>query len=81
MPNLVPHWMASWLPWWPAMGPGMRAALRWGSEHSGLPVIVVAGIALVVSWRIFKRTVRFAVEVVIAVGLLLCATRLGWIAW
>jgi hypothetical protein len=81
MPHLDPQWMAPWVPWWPAVGPSMRAALRWGSEHSGLPVILVAAIALVASWRIFKRTVRFAVEVVIAVALLLCAARLGWIAW
>jgi hypothetical protein len=59
----------------------MRAVLRWGSEHSGLPVIVVAAIALVVSWRLFKRSLRFVIEVVIAAALLLFATRLGWIAW
>jgi hypothetical protein len=64
-----------------AWGPSLRAALRWGSEHSGLPVILVAAIALVASWRVFKRTVRFVVEVVLAVALLLVATRLGWITW
>lgn len=56
-------------------------ALRWGAQHSGLPLIVVAAIALVVSWRIFRRSLRFAVEVVIAVALLLVATRIGWIRW
>ena len=59
----------------------LGAALRWGSLHTGLPVILVAAIALVVSWRIFRRSVRFAVEVTIAVALLLVATHIGWIHW
>jgi hypothetical protein len=67
-----PRWM---------MHGGLGAALRWGSQHTGLPVILVAAIALVVSWRIFKRTLRFTIEVVVAVALLLVATRLGWITW
>lgn len=67
---------------WPSLfGPSIRLALAWASRHSGLPVIVVAAIAVVVSWRIFKRTMRFTVEVVAVVVLLLLATRLGWIAW
>jgi hypothetical protein len=60
---------------------GLRAALRWGAQHSGLPVVVVAAIALVVSWHAFRRALRLAVEVVLAVAALLVATRLGWIAW
>jgi hypothetical protein len=59
----------------------LGAALRWGSQHTGLPIIVVAAIVLVVSWRIFRRSVRFVVEVTIAVALLLFATRFGWIHW
>jgi hypothetical protein len=78
MPPIDP---AHVLAWGPAVGPSLRAALRWGSQHSGLPVILVAAIALVVSWRLFKRTVRFVVQVVVAVALLLVATRLGWITW
>jgi hypothetical protein len=73
-----PRWL---LPLAPTASAGLRAALRWGSEHTGLPVIVVAAIALVVSWRIFRRSLRFAVEVTIAVALLLVATRIGWIRW
>jgi hypothetical protein len=69
------------LPWPPALGQGMRAALRWGAGHTGLPVVVFAGIAIVLSWHLFRRTLRLAVEVVIAVAVLLVATRLGWIAW
>jgi hypothetical protein len=78
MPAIDP---AHVLVWGPAVGPTLRATVRWASQHSGLPVILVAAIALVVSWGIFKRTVRFAIEVVVAVALLLVATRLGWITW
>jgi hypothetical protein len=59
----------------------MRAALRWGSQHTGLPVILLAAIALVASWRAFRRSLRFVVEVVVAVALLVFATRIGWITW
>ncbi|HEY8039176.1 MAG TPA: hypothetical protein VIF15_05250 [Polyangiaceae bacterium] len=69
------------LAWAPGVGPGLRAALRWGANHTGLPVILVAAIAVVVSFRIFRRTLRFAIEVVLAVALLAAASRLGWISW
>jgi hypothetical protein len=59
----------------------LGATLRWGAEHTGLPVVLVAAIALVVSWRIFRRSLRFVVEVTIAVALLLVATHIGWIHW
>lgn len=59
----------------------LGVALRWGAQHSGLPVILVAAIVLVVSWRVFRRSLRFVVEVTIAVALLLVATRIGWIHW
>jgi hypothetical protein len=77
-PVLDPQRMVSWLI--PA-GHGLRDALRWGSHHSGLPVVVVAALALVVSWHLARRAARLAVEVTIATALLLVATRLGWIAW
>jgi hypothetical protein len=72
MPLVDPHWL---------LHGGLGAALRWGAQHTGLPVILVAAIALVGSWRLFKRTLRFTIEVVVAVALLLVATRLGWITW
>jgi hypothetical protein len=59
----------------------MHAALAWASQHTGMPAILVAAIAIVVSWRLFKRSVRFAVEVVAVVAILLVATRLGWLTW
>jgi hypothetical protein len=66
---------------WPDLSHGLRDALRWGAHHTGLPVVLFAAIALVASWHVFRRTLRFAVQVVIAVAALLLATRLGWIAW
>jgi hypothetical protein len=77
-PALDPSRMLAWAS---PLGPAMRASLGWASQHTGLPVILVAAIAVVVSWRVFKRSVRFAVEVVAVVALLLVATRLGWITW
>jgi hypothetical protein len=78
LPALDPRRLLAWAP---ALGPGLRAALRWGSHHTGLPVILVAAIAAVVSWRTLKRSVRFVVEVVLAVAALAFATRFGWIRW
>jgi hypothetical protein len=78
LPAIDPHGMASWLPF---VGDSVRSAVRWGSEHTGLPVILVAAITMVVSFRMFKRSVRFAVEVVVCVALLAFATKLGWIHW
>ena len=73
-----PHRILAWVP---GAGHGMRAALRWGAQHTGLPVVLFSAIALVASWHLFRRTFRFALEVVLAVALLLVATHLGWIAW
>ncbi|HEX3343389.1 MAG TPA: hypothetical protein VHS09_02400 [Polyangiaceae bacterium] len=69
------------LAWAPAAGEPLRAALRWGSGHTGLPVMLVAAIAIVVAWRTFKRTLRFVVQVVLCVAALAVATRFGWITW
>ena len=60
---------------------GSRFALRWCAHHTGVPVIIVAAIALVISVRLAKRWARFAVEVAVALGILLVATRLGWVQW
>jgi hypothetical protein len=64
-----------------ALAGGLRAALRWGAAHSGLPVVIVAALAVVVSWRLAKRSARLAVEVTVVTVMLLMATRLGWISW
>jgi hypothetical protein len=60
---------------------GLRHALAWGAEHTGLPVIVVAAIALVVAFRLAKRTAHFAIELAVAVTLLFVASKMGWIRW
>jgi hypothetical protein len=63
--------------WLPALGPG----LRWAAQHTGLPVLLVAAIALVVSFRLVKKSVRLLVEVAVATALLVAAMRLGWVRW
>jgi hypothetical protein len=78
--RLVDSWeRAVVLPLWAAAG--IRAGLRWAAEHTGLPVIVVAGFALVTSWRVFKHTLRFLIEVALASALLFLATRFGLLRW
>jgi hypothetical protein len=62
-------------------GPGLRSTLRWGAAHTGLPVVIVAAVALVVSLRLARRWARFVVEVAVAAGVLVAATRFGWIRW
>ncbi|CAN5326151.1 hypothetical protein BH09MYX1_BH09MYX1_41390 [soil metagenome] len=56
-----------------------RMAVRYSSDHSGVPAVVVASVALVASWRMFKRTLRFAVELAIAMTVVITATELGWL--
>ena len=62
-------------------GSGLRHALTWGAEHTGLPVILVAAVTLVVAFRLAKRTVHFAIELAFAVTLLFVASKMGWIRW
>jgi hypothetical protein len=44
-------------------------------------MVLVAAIAVVLSWRLIKRTLRLAVEVLIALAFLVAATRMGWLTW
>ncbi|MGA3121114.1 MAG: hypothetical protein ABSF69_10135 [Polyangiaceae bacterium] len=66
------------LAWLPAGGHAIRAALRWVAHHTGLPTILVAAFALVASWRLVKWSSRLAVEVALALALLLVASHFGW---
>ena len=59
----------------------LTAALQVVSRHTGIPVVVVAGLALVLSYRMLRRGARLAFEVAVVVVALLAATRLGWIHW
>jgi hypothetical protein len=70
VPTLFEHW-----------GYGTRYVLRWCAHHTGVPVVIVAAVALVISIRLVRRWARFAVEVALALGLLLVASRLGWVQW
>jgi hypothetical protein len=70
--------------WGPALRRGaeiLRVALRWTSQHTGLPVMLVAAIVMVVSVRVLRRSARWAIEVVAVLLVLAYMTRLGWIAW
>ncbi len=58
-----------------------KHALRWTAGRTGLPAIVVAALAIVVAWRVAKRTWHIVFELALAVAALLVAARLGWIRW
>ncbi len=61
--------------------PSVREGLHWIAHHSGVPVVLVAAVAIVVSWRVFKKVAGLAIEVAIVLVLLLIATKAGWISW
>ena len=61
--------------------PSVREGLHWIAGHTGVPVIIVAAVAIVVSWRVFKKVVGLVIEVVVVLALLLIATKVGWISW
>jgi hypothetical protein len=67
--------------WWGAATGNLRTLLRFVAHHTGLPVVVVAAVALVLSWRAVRQSTRFAFEVLVALAMLVAATRLGWIRW
>jgi hypothetical protein len=60
---------------------GLTAALAAVSSHTGIPVVIVAAFALVVSYRVMRRGARLALQVGVVGALLLLATKLGWIHW
>lgn len=64
-----------------SLAPVAKAALRYASIHTGLPALVVAAIAIVVGYKILKRTARFAAEVTVITLALAAATEAGWLRW
>jgi hypothetical protein len=62
-----------------AGGPWVKAGLNQVAAHTGIPVVVVAAIGLVMSYRLAKRSLRFIVEVGFAIVLVVTLTELGWI--
>jgi hypothetical protein len=80
-----PSWMLSVEAWARPLAAAsvawLRHALRWASDHTGLPVVVVAALAIVLGWRVARRTWHIALELGLALAVLLLATKLGWIRW
>ena len=72
---------APWLAWFRMLGKSFRGVLGWASEHTGLPVVIVAAVALVASWHLFKRSLGFAIEVAVTATLLLALAKLGLLSW
>ncbi len=72
----LPPWGAAWLH---LAGTAVGRALYAVARHTGIPITVVAAVALVVSFRVARRASRFALEVALAVALVVAATRAGWL--
>ena len=76
-----PH-LSSWIT--AALGAGggsVRHLLRWVSRHSGIPVVLVAAIGIVISFRIVRKMARLVFEVTVAAVVLFAVSKLGWITW
>ena len=59
----------------------VKTWLHWVAVHTGVPALVVAAIAIVVGYKILKRTARFAMEVLVVTAALAAATEAGWLRW
>ena len=75
------HLPASLQAAWHCIAGFFKAGVRYGAEPTGVPGGAVAAVLLVVSLRLFKRALRFAVELAAAIALLLLATQMGWISF
>jgi hypothetical protein len=74
-----PH-LSSWIT--AAAGGGtIRHLLRVASRHTGIPVVVVAAIGIVISYRIVRKMARLVFEVTVAAAVLFAVSKLGWITW
>ena len=58
-----------------------RHALEWTSAHSGIPIVIVAAAAIVISWAIVKKTTRLFIQIAVVAFLLALLTKLGFISW
>jgi thiamine transporter ThiT len=72
----LPPWATAWIQF--AGGSAVRA-LRSIAGHTGIPISIVAALALVLSFRIARRAANLVIEVALAVALVLAATRAGWL--
>jgi hypothetical protein len=64
----------------PARG-SWKTVVRFLSQHSGIPALLVAAILVVVGFRLLRKSARFFAEVVLVTAALFAATQLGWIRW
>jgi hypothetical protein len=82
---MLPNWAAHLLDLARPLANGALSwgvhALRWVSEHTGLPGVVVAALGLVLAWRVASRAWHVIFELALAFVLLFAATRFGWIRW
>ncbi len=62
---------------WAASGKWLVAL----SHHTGIPVLLLAAGALVLSYRLARKASRLALELVVALTVVVAATKLGWIRW
>lgn len=58
-----------------------KTGVRYLSQHSGVPALLVAAVLLVVGFRLLKKSARFFAEVAVVTAALFAATQLGWIRW
>ncbi len=63
------------------VGQVLKHAIVALSHHTGIPVVIVAAAALVVSWRLARKAGRLAVELAVAAAAVGLATKMGWIVW
>ena len=58
-----------------------RQALHWMTQHTGIPIVIVAAAVIVLSWRLAKKVFGLIVQIAFVSVLLFLATRFGWIRW
>jgi hypothetical protein len=62
-------------------GAWARHAVRYLSQHTGVPALLVAAVLVAVGYRLLKRSFRFLMEVTLVAAALVAMTELGWIQW
>jgi len=80
------HWSRVTAPphhpaFWPAWAETARHGLHVLSRHTGVPIALLAAVALVLSYRLVRRTWRLALEVCLCATVLAMLTEWRWIAW
>jgi len=64
-----------------AASAAIEASLHAVSQHTGIPIVLVAAAAIVISYHFARRAARLALQVGIVAAALFAATKLGWIHW